>query len=932
MRYRIIIAISILWSCFRLSAQELPPVVNFPPEVYDADNQNWMISQSSEGIIYAANNKGLLEFNGSEWNLYPTHNESIMRSVKVIGDSIYTGCYMNFGFWKRTAERKLEYESLSDSLQLELIEDEQFWNIIHHQNWLLFQSLDRIILYNRETRELKFVEVDNLITKMYKVGDEIFFQVLNEGLYSIVNGEKTLVNESDIVKSRRIIGLFRVSEKIVFITEKNGFYVLDNDEVYSWASADNDYLSEFTVYSAIQNSKGAFDLGTIANGIIHLNPDGAKIYTIDRANGLNNNTALSLFEDRDQNLWVGLDNGIDCVNKEAPLKNYVDQKGILGTTYASAFHNGILYLGTNQGLFMRRAENETDFTFVPGTEGQVWNLKIIDNQLFVCHNTGTFIAQGQNAKLISSIQGAWNIVQIPGSDNQLLQGNYDGLYILEKEGGTWQLRSKVKGFDISARHFILAANNSVVVNHEYKGVFLLKLDQTFENVTSIDVIENLKKGIHSSLASLNGTLFYANKDGIFLSDAAEPSFSRDEKLSTIYANNEYISGKLVSDNNSIWAFTRSQIYRIIQDKIDNTFRLEAFSIPQVLRNEMEGFENISAYTNNQFLFGTSYGYVVLDPVYEQTKTYKISLNNVLYNPIDGAQNNAAFNEANEFSNRDNNFEFYYSVPEFQKYLITEYQYKLDGLQDQWSAWTTQPNYSVKNLNPGEYSFQARGRVNGENTENTATFNFTIKKPWFQTNTAIAAYILLGLLMVIIINSFYKRYYRKQRERILEKTTNELKLKELASQKEIIELKNDRLNQDIAARNRELAISTMNMISKNSTLNNIKEELSKLSNIQELKPVLKLIDKRINNKQDWEFFEEAFNHADKEFFKKVKEIHPDLTPNDLRLCVYLRLNLSSKEIAPLLNISPRSVETKRYRLRRKIGLDREISLNDYFIEL
>ena len=96
--------------------------------------------------------------------------------------------------------------------------------------------------------------------------------------------------------------------------------------------------------------------------------------------------------------------------------------------------------------------------------------------------------------------------------------------------------------------------------------------------------------------------------------------------------------------------------------------------------------------------------------------------------------------------------------------------------------------------------------------------------------------------------------------------------------------------------------------------------------------MRIIDRNINNEEDWKFFEEAFNHADKDFFKKVKDLHPQLTSNDLRLCVYLRMNLSSKEIARLLNISPRSVEIKRYRLRKKIELEREINLNGYFIDL
>ena len=93
-----------------------------------------------------------------------------------------------------------------------------------------------------------------------------------------------------------------------------------------------------------------------------------------------------------------------------------------------------------------------------------------------------------------------------------------------------------------------------------------------------------------------------------------------------------------------------------------------------------------------------------------------------------------------------------------------------------------------------------------------------------------------------------------------------------------------------------------------------------------------MDNNLNNEDDWEFVKEAFNNADKDFFKRLKEKHPALTPNDLKLCAYLRLNLSSKEIASLLNISTRSTEVKRYRLRKKMDLPHEVSLNNYILEI
>ena len=153
-----------------------------------------------------------------------------------------------------------------------------------------------------------------------------------------------------------------------------------------------------------------------------------------------------------------------------------------------------------------------------------------------------------------------------------------------------------------------------------------------------------------------------------------------------------------------------------------------------------------------------------------------------------------------------------------------------------------------------------------------------------------------------------------------------------AQKKIVELRNNNLSADIDARNRELAIATMNMTKKNETLNAIKDELKHLKDSSGIRSVMKVIDQNLNTKGDWKSFEEAFNHADKNFFKKLKDTHPSLTSNDLRLCVYLRMNLSSKEIAPLLNISNRSVEIKRYRLRKKININRDINLNEYFIGL
>ena len=183
-----------------------------------------------------------------------------------------------------------------------------------------------------------------------------------------------------------------------------------------------------------------------------------------------------------------------------------------------------------------------------------------------------------------------------------------------------------------------------------------------------------------------------------------------------------------------------------------------------------------------------------------------------------------------------------------------------------------------------------------------------------------------------MHTSYKKYYKKQREKLLLKTKQKLELKSFENKQQKLSFKNKSLKQDIENKNRELALSTMSLIKKNEFLGQIKNELKKTPVNENISSVVKTIDDNINSSDDWKMFEKAFNNADKKFFKKVKKQHPELTSNDLRLCMFLRMNLNSKDIAPLLNISPRSVEIKRYRLRKKLQLEREINLNEYFINL
>lgn len=918
---------------FHINAQDLPPVVSYSPQIYGGENQNWAISQSKDKYIYVANNKGLLEFNGAKWQLYPSPNETIIRTVNVVNDKIYTGCYMEFGYWQKNELGTLVYNSLSKDVDTPLIEDEHFWNIIDIGDWVLFQSLNRIYIYNTLDNTYKIIDSKTRIEKIYKVNGSVYFQKINDGIYKIENGKEILVNNDNIVKQNIVINMFYHQSKLLVQTQDKGFYFIENDVLKEWDITANDLLKTASVYNSIQLKDKSFVLGTISHGIVRLNPQGDIKYQIDQMKGLSNNTVLSLYEDVDSNIWLGLDNGIDCVNIMSQFSYYKDNLGELGTVYSSTAFNNILYLGTNQGLFYKKIDTNDEFNFVEGLKGQVWCLVKLDNKLFCGHNLGTFIIDNDKAEKISDIQGTWSIKSIPGNDNLLLQGNYLGINVLGKTGDKWIYRNKIEGYNVSSRYFEFIGKNEILISHEYQGVNKVKLDDNYTKVIEVTQVP-IAKGLSSSLIKYKREILYAYKEGIFKFDSLTKSFQKDSLLSKVFKNDEYVTGKLITDDktNRIWSFSNNNINYIAPGKLSNNPEIYSVPISNSVPKGMKGFENITSFKDNKYLYGTTSGYVIIDFDKSYNKTHDIVINSIVINNFNEPQKLVNKFNHGDFKNKENNIEFNYSIAEFDKYVDSEYQYQLEGIYDQWSNWSPNPSTTFKNLPFGDYTFNVRGRAGNNLTNNVATYKFTIERPWLLSNLMIALYVLLFVLFSTITHTFYKRHYKKQREKLLEESKKEIALKELENEQQLMHYKNDKLKLDIENKNRELAISTMSLIKKNEFLSSIKNELKSTEDVSKLKSVIKIIDNNINNTDDWKLFEQAFNNADKDFLKKVKAKHPSLTSNDLRLCAYLRLNLSSKEIAPLLNISSRSVEVKRYRLRKKMDLSHEASLANYILEI
>lgn len=916
-------------------AQQLPPIVKYSKDNYNAGIQNWMISQDSHRFMYFANNEGLLEFNGSKWILNSSPNETIIRSVNCINDKIYTGAFMEFGFWKRIENGQLVYTSLSNSIQDKISDDEQFWGIFPFDNWILFQSLEKIYAYNTKTHSFTIINPNGTILKAFKTSNGIYFQT-TKGLYEIDQGKSKLFLSNQIINQNKVINIFDTAEGLLLVTQKQGIFCYKNGTLSKFITNVDAEIQQSNIYSSQILSDESIALGSISNGIFVLSKEGKLIYHITQNSGLSNNTALSLFEDVDKNLWIGLDNGINCINLKSPITSYLDNTGILGTTYTSITHNNKLYIGTNQGLFCKDLNSSSKFEFVQNTKGQVWNLFSYQNTLFCGHDSGTFVVNGTSANLIYNASGTWKFVPYSSESNLLLQGNYNGISVLEKKNNSWIFRSKIKGFNYSSKHFEILNAKEIYVSHEYKGVYRFSVDLQLKNASNIFRFKNPEKGKNASLAKYNNQIFYASKAGVFKINNITKAFERDKSLSAMFDNEEYVTGKMIVDkSNKLWFFTKNYIHYYSSGKLSSELKKNSLPIPSSLTNSMPGYENILQLNEANYLIGTTDGFYILKNNDFKFNNYKVSIFGITNNSVNAKSDNVSISEEGSFDYDENNLAFYFAVPEFDKYINAEFQYKLEGLHDNWSDWSFSSQVFFENLPAGDYVFSVRAKVANSITDNVAIYKFEINKPWYANNLAIIIYIILFIVLGYYIHKFYTLYHEKRHQRIIAENNILLELKELENEQQIMKIKNEQLAQDMDKKNKELAVTNMNLIKKTELLNIIKADLknsSDSSTNRSIKSVISTINKNVKEENTWNIFKEAFDSADNNFLKKVKENHPTLTPNDLRLCAYLRLNLSSKEIAPLLNISVRSIEIKRYRLRKKMNLPHETGLVEYLLAI
>lgn len=952
MRY-ILFCIVFIGFLVKVSGQNtiaLPIVKNYSKATYRGGSQTWAIDQDSKGRIYFANNEGLITFDGTYWKTYPLPNKTIVRSVKVATDGkVFVGGQGEAGFFLPDASGELKFYSILNLVPEQKRDFADVWGIEMLGNSVFFRTTDQLLHFANQTVEVFPAPVEWVYLE--KVKGRLFAQDKTTGLFLWSGMSWDPVTKDGIGAGDPFHGaIASAGDSLVFITYYRSAFLFTGEELTVTNMVNLPLKSE--IAGIVPLNKEEYAIGTTGEGLWVVNHKGQPVQHISKMEGLQDNSILCLFADKDGNIWTGLNNGISMVAYNSPLKFIRPSLDNELTVYGSYVHKEKLYFATNDGAYTASLDNwPKDLGFargvfqrIPKTGGLAYRFDEVNRKLMLAHNEGIFsLTEGR----VEKVSGEPSWLCMPVSQvfptGKVLVGTYKGLKWLKYSNGDFLEGQNLEGLRESFRFLAIDNEQQVWASHPYRGVYKINFskDSLRYSATLFTEKDGLPSRLDNHVFRVKSRVVFATSAGIFEFNKSKYRFEPSNILSSMFGNTP-IRYLMEDKAGNLWFVQDKKLgYLAYHPQKDTIFSITYF--PEITGQILSGFENIYAYDRENVFVASEKGVILINPEkYLKTKSRpSIILSSVHalgtsdsliyygFNPTAGSRQKV------KLPYTFNSLHFEYSSPAYGFQENMEYSYILEGYEKEWSKWTTRSEKDYTNLPSGNYTFKVKGRSNLGTESEMESYAFSIAPPWYKSAVASIFYSCCLAFSIYLLH-FYHRKKLARQKRLYEEKQEQLRvlhqLEMEKNEKEIIRLQIEKLANEVSFKNRELADTTMHLVERSDALGKVKETLERLykydtSNI-DLKRAIHLMNDIDRNNTDWDRFAASFDEINNDFLKKLKARFPVLTPNDQKLCAYLQLNMTSKEIAQLLNISIRGVEISRYRLRKKLGVPTDVSINDF----
>ncbi len=771
---------------------------------YDHQPQNWGIAQDQKGLIYLANNGGVLIFDGTSWRLIYVPNYTVRSLAVDMNGTVYIGGINEIGYLAPDLKGSLQYVSLLDHIDDDHKNFSNVYRTHAAKQGIYFCTSNS--LFHWYSGKIKVWKKKSFRASFIIAGD-FYVQQEGVGLMQDVNGSLQLIPAGETFAKERIWMMVpfdtdKNSRIFLIGTRSKGFYLYNGitAEPFSTGPEVDDYLKKNLLYTGIRLSCGDFALGTLHGGLVIMDSQGGLKYIFDKTSGLQDENVRYVFEDFQGNLWLALNKGISKIEYRSPFLHYDDRSALPGMVLSVIRHHRDLYVGTSEGLFVLRSQQKI-FHSIQGIRSSCWNLLSLEHALLAATSDGLF-------QVGTKIDGAQKILKeksfalLPSGvyPGVIWCGTSKGLTPLVRKKGQWEKGQRLNTIaqdirciaeDKNGHLWLVTSAGSVL-----KGDFQTDINHPLVN--RFEKPQDSPGGVFYYAARAAGHVIFATDRGLYRFDEEKQAFMPDLTLGEPFAGSEAANPvfRIVEDKNgNIWFHSASRNYQAIPGS-GGSYRIYAKPFRRI-----PFFQVNTIYPDpdgKNVWFGSIEGLIRYDKRVKKNYQHEFNplVRRVLANGkllFDGCKNKTGKASKDLFpviEYKDRNLHFEFAAPSFEAETETQYQCFLAGYDDDWSSWSKDSKRDYTNLNAGLYTFRVQARNVYEDLSNEAVFKFKVLSPWYKTWWAYLVYGIgfLSLMFLVVKWRSSRLEYEKQKlEHTIKERTREINEKNDQLEKQTLQL-------------------------------------------------------------------------------------------------------------------------------------------------
>ncbi len=783
-----------------------PLIVSFDPDDYAAENQNWAAVHDTRGMLYVANTGGVLEFDGRDWRVIQVGARLAARSVAADARGrVFVGADGDFGALRPDPAGELRYVSLAAEAHLDASSVGDVFTAVAAPQGIVFQSPLGLFIVGESG--LTVIRPRTQFALGFLVRNRFFVREHGRGLLELVGTRLEFVAGSERFADDRVFTMLPVGPSGILLGARDGgFQVFDPDaapasrfvRAAGFASLERELRGKKASPGDVLPD-GRLAIGTVQSGLYICFPDGRIQHHLTKADGLLDDVVYDVYTDRRGNLVLCLGVGMALVESSSPFSFVTHAAGIRGTGNA-AWHlerPGLsrTFLGTYQGLYVRDT-GRAAFRHVAGSQ-ESWGFLDARGRLLFAHNDGVAEVESGTLFPVLTNQSALSLCPVRRRPDLALVGTGVGLFRLRFDGAHWRSVGPVTGFTQPVNGLSEDADGSFWLHTQTGyGVVRLTLSDGAESVQSVrryTARDGLPSDAGNSVAPGRDGALFGTSRGIYRYNVRDDRFEPDRRFSDTHGDERQV--RLLHEDRSGNVFVLAgDLARFYRPQPDGTFR-GSYPFLTRLRNFRVG-DFVGALDDSSLLLGYRDGFIHVDLAWTPATDVEIApLVRRVVTPAGVAFAGSSAAEGpppTTLPFKFNGARFWFAAPFLEGAAQTEFSYRFDGFDHEWSPWQRQNTSAYTNLREGRYDFRVRARNAYGDVSREATYRVAVEPPWFRTGFAYFVFAVLSLLVLYGAVQLNSRHLLREKTRLETLVTEKTReLREASLSDELTGLRNRR---------------------------------------------------------------------------------------------------------------------------------------------